>query len=61
MERVYALLHNAYGVEPIVYTTPSFYENTFAELRLIVFGRLLGFWPFWKPIIDLADDCWRIL
>ena len=27
LDVVYAKLHEAYGLEPIVYTTPSFYEK----------------------------------
>ena len=50
MERIYELLHEAYGVEPIVYTTPSFYEK---HLRGTSIDRFWvaswGFWPFWKP------------
>ena len=47
---VYDALTEAYDKEPIVYTTPEFYEKhlrTFPHDRFWVASW--GIWPFWKP------------
>ena len=50
MEVVYKQLHDAYGIEPIVYTTPSFYENHLLGTSIDRFWvASWGVWPFWKP------------
>ena len=50
VEVIYEALGEAYGVEPIVYVTPSFYEK---HLRGISIERFWvaswGVWPFWRP------------
>lgn len=50
MEIIYERLQDAYGVEPIVYTTPSFYEKHLVGTSIERFWvASWGFWPFWKP------------
>ncbi len=47
---LYDALQTHYGVEPIVYTTPAFYEK---HLRSFPYDRYWvaswGLWPFWRP------------
>ena len=50
LEVVYDKLHEAYGVEPIVYTTPAFYEKHLLGTSIDRFWvASWGVWPFWKP------------